>query len=99
MVNINSNLSEQTIETIIDSAISELINYVQSFEEKLGLIETKLKSKEEYIEQISRKYEHQIQKLSKSLKDKESHFNKQRESLVSYYEQLLNDVNARVKVS
>ena len=99
MVNINSNLSDQTIETIIDSAISELLKYVQSFEDKLGLIEAKLKSKEDYIEQISRKYEHQLQKLSKALKDKESHFNKQKESLVSYYEQLLNDVNARVKVS
>lgn len=92
-------MSEQTIENIIDSTISELIKYVQSFEDKLSLIETKLKSKEDYIEQISRKYEHQIQKLNKSVKEKETQFNKQKESLVSYYEQLLNDVNARVKVS
>jgi hypothetical protein len=95
----DDNLNEQNLEDVIDDTINKLVYYVENFGEKLNKIENNLKLKDEQILLITRKYEEQIQKLSKSIKEKESTFKKQKDSLVNYYEQLINDVNARVKVS
>lgn len=95
----DDNLNEQNLEDVIDDTINKLVYYVENFGEKLNKIENNLKLKDEQIILTTRRYEEQIQKLSKSLKEKESSFKKQKDSLVNYYEQLINDVNARVKVS
>ena len=62
-------------------------------------IEFKFKQKEQQNEEVQIKQEELIKNLTKSIKEKETIFNKQKESLINYYEQLINDVNSRVKVS
>lgn len=72
---------------------------VNDSDEKMLSAEKELYTKYELMQASQKKYEDQINKLTKILKEKESYYSKQKDSLVSYYEQLLNDVNSRVKVN
>ncbi len=83
----------------IDILIDKFSDYIKSTDRKLTEYENKIKSNDKSIEQITRKYDEQLQKTLKLLKDKEIIFNKQKESLINHYEQIVNDLNARVKVS
>jgi len=48
---------------------------------------------------MQKNYDVQITKLTKIIKEKEVQYIKQKETMTSYYEQILNDVNSRVKVN
>jgi hypothetical protein len=92
-------MNEQNLENLIENAIINIINLIQNYDENLNEIEIKLKEKEAFNEETQIKQDEQIKSLTKLLKEKETIFIKQKESLVNYYEQLINDVNSRVKVS
>ncbi len=96
---ISSNGNDQNLESLIENAIISLINSIQKYNDNLNDIELKFKQKELQNEEIKLKQEEQVKSLTKTLKEKETIFTKQKESLVNYYEQLINDVNSRVKVS
>ena len=95
----NSGNNEQNLEKLIENSIISLINTIEKYNDNLNDIEHKFKQKELQNDEIKIKQEEQIKNLNKSLKEKETIFVKQKESLVNYYEQLINDVNSRVKVS
>lgn len=103
-VNNNNNIhesqqQEQFIESLIDNLIINIINIIKTYDDTRVDYELKLKENTNSIDELKQKQEEQIKNLTKSLKEKETIFNKQKESLVNYYEQLINDVNSRVKVS
>ncbi len=84
---------------LLDNLMDKLKDYINATDKNLTEYEHKLKTNEKNIEQITQTYDEQLQKTLKLLKEKEIVFHKQKESLVKYYEQLVNDANARVKVS
>ena len=96
---ISNNGNEQNLESLIETAIISLISSIQKYNDNLNDIELKFKQKELQNEELKIKQDEQIKNLTKSLKEKETIFTKQKESLINYYEQLINDVNTRVKVS
>lgn len=89
---------EKNLEEFIDKILKELIIRLNDSEEKLSNAEKELENKQEQITKSQKKHEEHINKLTKIIKEKEVYYTKQNESLVNYYEQLLNDVNSRVKV-
>jgi hypothetical protein len=89
---------EKNLEEFIDKTLKELIIRLQNSEEKLSSVEKESEKKQEQIIKSQKKHEEHISKLTKIIKEKEIYYTKQNESLVNYYEQLLNDVNSRVKV-
>ena len=96
---ISNNGNEQNLESLIETAIISLISSIQKYNDNLNDIELKFKQKELQNEELKIKQDEQIKNLTKSLKEKETIFTKQKESLINYYEQLIKDVNTRVKVS
>ncbi len=89
---------EKNLEEFIDKILKEVIIRLNNSEEKLSNVEKELESKQEQMVKSQKKHEEHINKLTKIIKEKEVYYTKQNESLVNYYEQLLNDVNSRVKV-
>ncbi len=78
---------EARLEEFMDKVIEELVESVRCGEEKVSKLEKECMRREEDVE-----------KLSRVIREKEGQHSKQKDSLVTYYEQLLNDVNSRVKV-
>lgn len=90
---------EKSLESFLDKLVDELVEHLKAAEDKIGGLEKAYAKKGEDLSALQKKSDDQVTRLTKIIKEKESHHTKQKESLVSYYEQLLNDVNSRVKVS
>ena len=67
-------------------------------EEKVSCLEKTCTKKDENLHSLEKKTNDQLNKLTKMIKEKENYYSNQKDSMVNYYEQLLNDVNSRVKV-
>ena len=89
---------EKELETFIDKLVTELVEQVRVGDEKCAALEKSLGKKEDLVQVVQKKSDEQASKLTRVIKEKENHYLKQKDSLVNYYEQLLNDVNSRVKV-
>ena len=61
-------------------------------------MEEALKVKEEGIEEAHHSHEDQLNKLTTLTKEREVSWQKQKEELENHYQQLLNEMQARVKV-
>lgn len=65
---------EKNLEEFIDKIISQLVDRLSNIEEKAINSEKDLSTKEEQLNQVQKKYEDQITKLTKILKEKETHY-------------------------
>jgi uncharacterized protein (UPF0305 family) len=65
---------EKNLEEFIDKIISQLVDRLSNIEEKAMNSEKDLSCKEEQLHQTQKKYEDQITKLTKILKEKETHY-------------------------
>ena len=61
-------------------------------------MEESLRSKEEGMEEVQHSAEDQLQKLSVLTKERELSWQKQKEEIEAHYQQLLGEMQARVKV-
>jgi hypothetical protein len=85
---------------LLDSLMSKLGDYMSATNRQLMDYELKMKANDKTIEQITATYDEQLQKTLRLLREKETLFQKQKESLVAYYEQLLvNHAGPGAKVS
>ena len=89
---------EKHLEEFVDKLVNDLIERLNKTIEKYSNLEKEFIRNEEKLRHVDKKHDEQIVKLTKIIKEKEAHYIKQKDSLVAYYEQLLNDVNSRVKV-
>lgn len=89
---------EKKLEEHVNKQISDMIERIGSLTAKYSNLEKEFIRNEEKLHHIDKKHDEQILKLTKIIKEKENYYIKQKDSLVAYYEQLLNDVNSRVKV-
>jgi hypothetical protein len=97
-VKLSSNLNGKCDEEFMESLIRELGEYKRSNDECFAALERDSIRKEEHLNGLLKKNDEQLSRLTKTIKEKEIQFANQKETLVAYYEQLLNDVNSRVKV-
>ncbi|XP_053405701.1 coiled-coil domain-containing protein 171-like isoform X2 [Mercenaria mercenaria] len=79
--------------------VATLLNNLQNAEEKISHLEDALRSREEgwKEEHISR--EDQLNKLSTLTKEREMSWHKQKQEMEEHYQQLLNEMQARIKKS
>lgn len=89
---------EKNLEEFIDSALVELTDHMRAMEEKVASLEKTCAKKDDNLYGLEKKTNDQLNKLTKMIKEKENYYSNQKDSMVNYYEQLLNDVNSRVKV-
>ena len=89
---------EKYLEEFVNKLIADLIERLSSLVNKYSNLEKEFIRNEDKMKHVEKKHDEQILKFTKIIKEKENHYIKQKDSLVTYYEQLLNDVNSRVKV-
>lgn len=89
---------EKYLEDYVEKLLNDLIDRLGLLNEKYANLERELSRSEDKLRHSDKKHDEQILKLTKIIKEKENYYIKQKDSLVAYYEQLLNDVNSRVKV-
>jgi hypothetical protein len=89
---------EKQLEEFIDRQIEHILEHIHHTDYKLEDMENDMHKKEEILHNIVKKNEDQITKLTRIIIEKENQYKKEKDALVAYYEQLLNDVNSRVKV-
>ena len=65
---------EKNLEEFIDKIITQLVDRLSNIEEKAVSFEKESMSKEEKMQQMQKKYDEQISKLTKILKEKEIHY-------------------------
>ena len=65
---------EKNLEEFIDKIITQLVQRLSSIEENAIGFEKESLSKEEKLQQLQKKYDDQISKLTKILKEKEVHY-------------------------
>ena len=96
---LSSNLSEgKCDEEFMENLVHELGEYKRTSDECFAALERDSIRKEDHLNGLLKKNDEQISRLTKTIKEKEIQFANQKDTLVAYYEQLLNDVNSRVKV-
>ena len=78
--------------------IDEMNERLSTSVSKYSNLEKEFIRNEDKLRHIHKKHDEQILKFTILIKEKENYYIKQKDSLVAYYEQLLNDVNSRVKV-
>ncbi len=81
---------------LLDTLMTKLADYINTTDKNLTEYELKMKTNDKTIEQITATYDEQLQKTLRLLREKETVFHKQKESLVKYYEQLINDPSVKV---
>lgn len=89
---------EKNLEDFLEKFVPQLVERHKISEEKCKKLENKLDEKQSELDYMQKNYDVQITKLTKIIKEKEIQYSKQKETMTSYYEQILNDVNSRVKV-
>jgi len=89
---------EARLEEFMDRLVGEVVASVRAGEEKIGRLERECARRAEEVKAVGKRSEEEVGKLARVIREKESQHVKQKDSLVCYYEQLLNDVNSRVKV-
>ena len=94
----NEPKDEAILEDFVDNAIAEMVEQNHALNEKLCASDKELVLKEDTLQQLQKKCEEQATKFSKVLKEKESHYSRQKDSLVAYYEKMVNEANSRIKV-
>jgi hypothetical protein len=89
---------EKSLKSFLEKFLAQLVERRKNSEEKCLQLESKLCEKQSELDYMQKNYDVQITKLTKIIKEKEIQYSKQKETMTSYYEQILNDVNSRVKV-
>ncbi|XP_060582945.1 coiled-coil domain-containing protein 171-like, partial [Ruditapes philippinarum] len=79
--------------------VATLLNNLQNAEEKMSHMEGALKSREEGWKEEHMSHEDQLNKLSTLTKEREMSWQKQKQEMEEHYQQLLNEMQARIKKS
>ncbi|KAL4227318.1 hypothetical protein ACF0H5_012763 [Mactra antiquata] len=79
--------------------VATLLNNLQNAEEKISHMEEALRNKEEGLKEEHTSHEDQLKKLSTLTKEREISWQKQKQEMEEHYQQLLNEMQSRIKKS
>ncbi|XP_052797056.1 coiled-coil domain-containing protein 171-like isoform X2 [Mya arenaria] len=79
--------------------VATLLNNLQNAEEKISHLEDGLRSREEGLKEEHSSHEDQLTKLSSLTKEREMAWHKQKQEMEDHYQQLLSEMQTRIKKS
>lgn len=94
-----SQVSETDLDDLAEKLVAHVADRLMTKGDRNERLEREYATLKEKCQALQKKCEEQQAKTTQVIREKENNFMKQKSSLVNHYEQLLNDVNSRVKVS